>query len=335
MRRVHGFAPRELLGKLRRRAFKDSRCVRVKTARERPLEELAEELKVPRGLQLRGKRAAQGVVERFACAATRARAGFLRVRHAALRTVPQKSRRLRAARRGCFHPAEDEFLRTDANAVSVVQLGRFPYRPSINLHTVPALEIAQYGAARIDHDPRVVSRDKRIVDRDVAIRTSTEERAPGGEVELLQEESKTVSRQAELLGNTVTEYSVGSSARRNTYLRLRKEEGDQTARRTPSNPCSMAAGRHANVKDSIKADVLEALTQFALPLVQADGGELYVVAVSPQDIHLHLAGSCAGCPGFSLTRDRLLEPTVRGVAPKLSVHVTTGWRVPDGATRLG
>ncbi len=169
----------------------------------------------------------------------------------------------------------------------------------------------------------------------MAIRASTKERAPGGKVELLQEESKTVSRQAELLGNTVFEYSVGPSARRNTNLLPRNEDSDQTARRTRPNVCSMTVGRQAKVKDSIKADVLEALTRFALPLVQADGGELFVVEVSSQGIHIHLAGSCAGCPGFSLTRDRLLEPTVHGVAPKLSVHVTTGWRVPDGATRLG
>ena len=36
-----------------------------------------------------------------------------------------------------------------------------------------------------------------------------------------------------------------------------------------------------------------------------------------------------------LTRERLLEPTVHGVAPKVNVKVTTGWRVPDGATKIG
>jgi hypothetical protein len=35
-----------------------------------------------------------------------------------------------------------------------------------------------------------------------------------------------------------------------------------------------------------------------------------------------------------MTRERLLEPTVHGVAPKASVKVTTGWRVPDGAKKV-
>jgi Fe-S cluster biogenesis protein NfuA len=81
-------------------------------------------------------------------------------------------------------------------------------------------------------------------------------------------------------------------------------------------------------------DVMKALSEFALPLVKADGGELYVVAVSGDDVHLHLAGTCAGCPGATMTRERLLEPTLQSVVPRLNVKVTTGWRVPEGATKV-
>lgn len=81
--------------------------------------------------------------------------------------------------------------------------------------------------------------------------------------------------------------------------------------------------------------VTKALSELAVPLVEADGGEVYLVSVTSEDVHIHLAGTCAGCPGATMTRDRLLEPTVRGVAPKASVKVTTGWRIPEGATRLG
>jgi Fe-S cluster biogenesis protein NfuA len=80
--------------------------------------------------------------------------------------------------------------------------------------------------------------------------------------------------------------------------------------------------------------VIKALAELAVPLVHADGGELYVVSLTASDVHVHLTGTCAGCPGASMTRERLLEPTVRGVAPKVSVKLTTGWNVPDGARRV-
>ena len=80
--------------------------------------------------------------------------------------------------------------------------------------------------------------------------------------------------------------------------------------------------------------VIKALSELAVPLVKDDGGELYIVSISADDVHVHLAGTCAGCPGAMMTRERLLEPTIRGVAPKASVKLTTGWRIPDGARRV-
>jgi len=80
--------------------------------------------------------------------------------------------------------------------------------------------------------------------------------------------------------------------------------------------------------------VIKALSDLAVPLVKADGGELYVVSISADDVHVHLAGTCHGCPGATMTREQLLEPTIHGVAPKASVKLTTGWRIPDGARRV-
>lgn len=80
--------------------------------------------------------------------------------------------------------------------------------------------------------------------------------------------------------------------------------------------------------------VIKALADFAAPLIEADGGEVYVVSATDDDVHLHLAGTCAGCPGATMTRERLLEPTIQGVAPKATLKVTTGWRVPEGATKV-
>ena len=85
----------------------------------------------------------------------------------------------------------------------------------------------------------------------------------------------------------------------------------------------------------MEQQVITALSELAVPLVQADGGELYVVSITGDDIHVHLAGTCAGCPGATITRERLVEPTIHGVAPRAQVKLTTGWRIPEGARRVG
>jgi Fe-S cluster biogenesis protein NfuA len=68
------------------------------------------------------------------------------------------------------------------------------------------------------------------------------------------------------------------------------------------------------------------------PLVRADGGEVYLVAVEPDALTLHLAGTCAGCPGAVLTARGVIEPAVHAVAPSARVVVTNGGKIPDGAS---
>ncbi len=82
-------------------------------------------------------------------------------------------------------------------------------------------------------------------------------------------------------------------------------------------------------------DVERVCRDYLAPLVEADGGEMYLVSVSPDDVHIHLAGTCAGCPGSTFTGDQMMTPVILGVAPKAKVRVTTGWLVPDGAKRVG
>jgi Fe-S cluster biogenesis protein NfuA len=94
-----------------------------------------------------------------------------------------------------------------------------------------------------------------------------------------------------------------------------------------SEPAAPASG--------VVALVMRALADFVVSLVKADGGELYVVNATQESVHLHLAGTCAGCPGATMTRDRLLEPAVRAATPKAVLKVTTGWRVPEGARKVG
>ena len=70
------------------------------------------------------------------------------------------------------------------------------------------------------------------------------------------------------------------------------------------------------------------------PLVRADGGELHLVSATTEDVHLHLSGTCSGCPGAAFTRDRMLEPALQTVIPKVRLRLTTGIRIPDGAEKV-
>lgn len=74
--------------------------------------------------------------------------------------------------------------------------------------------------------------------------------------------------------------------------------------------------------------------EIVAPLVEADGGEMYLVGVTADEVHVFLSGTCSGCPGSTLTRERMIEPVVHTVAPKLKVRVSTGWRAPEGVRKL-
>jgi Fe-S cluster biogenesis protein NfuA len=76
----------------------------------------------------------------------------------------------------------------------------------------------------------------------------------------------------------------------------------------------------------------QVVNEIVAPLIRADGGELYVVAVEPTRIALHLSGRFAGCPGTPLVVRGVIEPAIRAVAPSVRLDVTSGARVPEGAS---
>ena len=82
------------------------------------------------------------------------------------------------------------------------------------------------------------------------------------------------------------------------------------------------------------AGILKLCRDVLSPLITADGGVMFVVKATSEEVHLHLTGTCAGCPGASHTRDGIIAPALRTVALKARVVVTTGPRVPDGARRI-
>jgi Fe-S cluster biogenesis protein NfuA len=80
--------------------------------------------------------------------------------------------------------------------------------------------------------------------------------------------------------------------------------------------------------------LLKVCREVIAPMVRADGGELYVVAVEPEQVTLHLAGLCSGCPGATLTTRAVIEPAVHAIAPSARVIVTNGVDIPAGAARV-
>jgi Fe-S cluster biogenesis protein NfuA len=80
--------------------------------------------------------------------------------------------------------------------------------------------------------------------------------------------------------------------------------------------------------------MLKVCREVIAPLIRADQGEIYLVAVEPDQITLHLAGMCAGCPGANLTVKGVIEPAVHAVAPAARVVVSSGIRIPDGASLI-
>ena len=61
---------------------------------------------------------------------------------------------------------------------------------------------------------------------------------------------------------------------------------------------------------------------------------MFLVGVTGDAVHIHLSGSCSGCPGVSHTRDDVFLPVIQATLPKARVTVTTGMHAPAGATKV-
>jgi Fe-S cluster biogenesis protein NfuA len=84
----------------------------------------------------------------------------------------------------------------------------------------------------------------------------------------------------------------------------------------------------------MKDEIAKVCREIVSPLVKTDGGEMYLVKLEGDDVHIHLAGTCAGCPGAALTGDKVILPALRTAAPKVRLVVTTGVKIPPGAERI-
>jgi Fe-S cluster biogenesis protein NfuA len=88
------------------------------------------------------------------------------------------------------------------------------------------------------------------------------------------------------------------------------------------------------VDESAKDQIAKVCREILAPLVRTDGGELYLVRFDGDDLHIFLSGTCAGCPGASLTGDKVILPALRSASPKIRLVVTTGVKAPEGAQKM-
>ncbi len=81
-------------------------------------------------------------------------------------------------------------------------------------------------------------------------------------------------------------------------------------------------------------ELRNALERVIAPMVESDEGELFLVHDTGRDVHLHLRGRFAGCPGNELVTEQVLRPLIQAVRPQAKVEVSSGAILPDGAERI-
>jgi Fe-S cluster biogenesis protein NfuA len=104
---------------------------------------------------------------------------------------------------------------------------------------------------------------------------------------------------------------------------------------SPSNRSVPSEPKNPPTKPDLRAQLLAVCRDVLAPLVLADGGEIFLVAIEPGAISLHLGGTCSGCPGAQITAASVIEPAIHAVDPTLRVRVTAGYEIPDGAVTVG
>ncbi len=70
------------------------------------------------------------------------------------------------------------------------------------------------------------------------------------------------------------------------------------------------------MSESLKERVQKALDEIR-PQIQADGGDVELVAVEKQTVKVRLQGHCAGCPMSMMTLKQGIESLVRKRVPEI------------------
>jgi Fe-S cluster biogenesis protein NfuA len=93
--------------------------------------------------------------------------------------------------------------------------------------------------------------------------------------------------------------------------------------------------RSGTPRPDLREQLIAVCQDIIAPLVQADGGEIFLVGIESDTISLCLGGTCSGCPGAQITAASVIEPAIHAVAPTMRVTVISGFLVPRGAVTIG
>jgi len=70
------------------------------------------------------------------------------------------------------------------------------------------------------------------------------------------------------------------------------------------------------MSETIEKKVQAALTEIR-PQIQADGGDIELVAIENDTVKVRLRGACAGCPMSALTRKQGVERLIKAKVPEI------------------
>jgi Fe-S cluster biogenesis protein NfuA len=74
---------------------------------------------------------------------------------------------------------------------------------------------------------------------------------------------------------------------------------------------------HAASEESVEARVNRALDKVR-PLIQADGGEVWLIRVDGATAYVQMLGACGGCAASTMTLKGAIEAVVTADVPEIS-----------------
>jgi Fe-S cluster biogenesis protein NfuA len=74
---------------------------------------------------------------------------------------------------------------------------------------------------------------------------------------------------------------------------------------------------HAASEESVEARVNRALDKVR-PLIQADGGEVWLIRVDGSTAYVQMLGACGGCAASTMTLKGAIEAVVTADVPEIS-----------------
>lgn len=80
--------------------------------------------------------------------------------------------------------------------------------------------------------------------------------------------------------------------------------------------------------------IRQVLTEVLVPMVTSEGGELYLICVSENEVAIHLTGRYSGSPAATLLCQELALPLIDAVAKGTIVNWSSGRLVPPNAEKL-